>query len=574
MCGIAGSINFIDKRIEDKIIPKLVNSIKHRGPDNQNFWVSKKRNALMVNTRLSIIDLTKKGNQPFESEDKRYIIVFNGEIYNFTTLKKNLKEFEFKSDTDTEVLLYLYIKFKAKALEMIEGMFSFAIYDKKKDELFCARDQYGIKPFYYYSYKNQFWFSSEIKTFFIIDKNITKNDNAIFRYLNSEYHEHIKETFYKNIFKIKPGHYLIVKKSKIVEKQFWKFEKKFEKTILPKKEGEKKEYINLLMSKAVENSMVSDVPISIASSGGLDSSILQILAHKKNPKIDLVSWIFKNPKFSERNFIDQISKKTKINSRKYCVTEDDFLKKLKEIVAINEEPFSGLPIMAYYLCLKNACKTKVILDGSGLDEALSGYSKYFEKKLNTKLNFVKGQDGSTSVHNNIIHENFNKNFRNFENKIKLPFNNSLDNSKYLDFFFLKLPRALRFRDKISMSIGKEIRPSFLNDNLILSLFKLEKKFQINKGLGKFILRDIYKNELGKVIAFTKKRDIQTPQTIWFKNNLNKWLNNFLNKSNIWDYQYLDKKKFFHNYELFKQGKINNSFFLWKAINLDLWLNKF
>ncbi len=574
MCGIAGSINFIDKRIEDKIIPKLVNSVKHRGPDNQNFWVSKKRNALMVNTRLSIIDLTKKGNQPFESQDKRYIIVFNGEIYNFTTLKKDLKEFEFKSDTDTEVLLYLYIKFKAKALEMIEGMFSFAIYDKKKDELFCARDQYGIKPFYYYSYKNQFWFSSEIKTFFIIDKNITKNDNAIFRYLNSEYHEHIKETFYKDIFKIKPGHYLIVKKSKIVEKQFWKFEKKFEKTILPKKEEEKREYINLLMSKAVENSMVSDVPISIASSGGLDSSILQILAHKKNPKIDLVSWIFKNPKFSERNFIDQISKKTKINSRKYCVTEDDFLKKLKEIVAINEEPFSGLPIMAYYLCLKNACKTKVILDGSGLDEALSGYSKYFEKKLNTKLNFIKGQDGSTSVHNNIIHKNFNKNFRNFENKIKLPFNNSLDNSKYLDFFFLKLPRALRFRDKISMSIGKEIRPSFLNDNLILSLFKLEKKFQINKGLGKFILRDIYKNELGKVIAFTKKRDIQTPQTIWFKNNLNKWLNDFLNKSNIWDYQYLDKKKFFHNYELFKHGKINNSFFLWKAINLDLWLNKF
>ena len=574
MCGIAGSINFIDKRIEDKIIPNLVNSIKHRGPDNQNFWVSKKRNALMVNTRLSIIDLTEKGNQPFVSKDKRYIIVFNGEIYNFKTLKKNLREFEFKSDTDTEVLLYLYIKFKAKALEMIEGMFSFAIYDKKKDELFCARDQYGIKPFYYYSYKNQFWFSSEIKTFFIIDKNITKNDNAIFRYLNSEYHEHVKETFYKNIFKIKPGHYLIVRKSKIVEKQFWKFEKKFEKIILPKKEEEKKEYINFLINKAVENSMVSDVPISIASSGGLDSSILQILAHKKNPKIDLVSWIFKNPKFSERNFVDQISKKTKINSRKYCVTEDDFLKKLKTTVAINEEPFSGLPVIAYYLCLKNACKTKVILDGSGLDEALSGYSKYFEKKLNTKLNFIKGQDGSSSILNNIIHENFNKNFRNFENKIKLPFNNSLDNSKYLDFFFLKLPRALRFRDKISMSIGKEIRPSFLNDNLILSLFKIEKKFQINKGLGKFILRDIYKNELGKAIAFAKKRDIQTPQTIWFKNNLNKWLKDFLNKSNIWDYQYLDKKKFFHNYELFKQGKINNSFFLWKAINLDLWLNKF
>ena len=571
MCGIAGSLNFIDKKIENKLIPNLVNSIKHRGPDNQNFWISKNRNTLMINTRLAIIDLTNKGNQPFESKDKRYIIVFNGEIYNFKDLKKNLKEFKFISDTDTEVLLYLYIKFKVRALDMIEGMFSFAIFDKKKNELFCARDQYGIKPFYYYNHENQFWFSSEIKTFFVIDRNITKNDNAIFRYLNSEYHEHIKETFYKDIFKIKPGHYLIVRKSQIIEKKFWKFEKKFEKTFLPKKEEEKKEYIKLLVNKAVQGSMVSDVPISIASSGGLDSSILQISAQKMNPNIDLVSWIFKNPRFSEKNFVDQISKKTNINSKKYCVTEKDFLQKLKKIITINEEPFSGLPVMAYYLCLKNACKTKVILDGSGLDEALSGYSKYFKKNLNSKLNFFKGQDGSDSIINNTIHKNFKKNF---EYKIKLPFHNSLDNSKYLDFFFLKLPRALRFRDKISMSIGKEIRPSFLNDNLILTLFKLDKKFQISNGLGKYILRDIYKNELGKNIAFAKKRNVQTPQTIWFKDNLNLWLNNFLNKSNIWDYQYLDKKKFFSSYELFKKGKINNSFFLWKVINLDLWLNNF
>ena len=132
MCGIAGSLNFIDKKIENKLIPNLVNSIKHRGPDNQNFWISKNRNTLMINTRLAIIDLTNKGNQPFESKDKRYIIVFNGEIYNFKDLKKNLKEFKFISDTDTEVLLYLYIKFKVRALDMIEGMFSFAIFDKKK----------------------------------------------------------------------------------------------------------------------------------------------------------------------------------------------------------------------------------------------------------------------------------------------------------------------------------------------------------------------------------------------------------------------------------------------------------
>mgnify|MGYP001182571916 CR=1 FL=1 len=574
MCGIAGAISFNKQKINRTIIPSLINSIKHRGPDHSGSWLSENKLILMINTRLSILDLSKKGNQPFYSKDKRYIIVFNGEIYNFKDLKKNLKEFIFYSNSDTEVLLNLYIKYKSKCLKMLEGMFSLAIYDRKNNELFCARDQYGIKPFYYYNYQNQFWFSSEIKTFLMVNKNIRQNEKAIFRYLNSEYHEHIKETFYKNIFKIKPGHFLIVKNSKIIEKQFWKFEKKIQNIILPKKYNDKKKYIEFLINQSVEKSMVSDVPISIASSGGLDSSILQILAQKSNPKINLVSWIFKNSKYSEKNFVDKIQKKTNIYSKKYCVTEKDFLNNLKQITYINEEPFSGLPVISYYLCLKNACKTKVILDGSGLDEALSGYDKYFNKKLNPKLNFIQGQDGSKSVIKNILDEKFYKNYNNLEDIIKLPLDNSLDNAKYLDFFFLKLPRALRFRDKISMSLGKEIRPSFLNDDLITTLFKLDRKDQIQNGLGKYILRDIFKNDIGKKIAFAKKRNIQTPQTLWFKSNLNKWVNNFFDDSKIWDYGWLDKKKFYQNYELFKKGKINNSFFIWKIINLDLWMKNF
>ncbi len=574
MCGIAGAISFDKIKIEKKLIPNLIKSIKHRGPDHDDWWLSKNQSVLMINTRLSILDLTKNGNQPFYSKDKRYVAVFNGEIYNFRDLKKNLKEFEFKSDTDTEVLLYLYIKFKSKCLSMLEGMFSFAIYDKKKEELFCARDQFGIKPFYYYKYMDQFWFSSEIKTFFVKNKNISENNKAIFRYLNSEYHEHIKETFYKDIYKIKPGHYLKVKKGKVIEKKFWNFEDKIKNISLPNNYEDKKEYIKFLINQSVEKSMISDVPISVASSGGLDSSILQVLAKQKNSKINLVSWIFQDSKFSEQGFIEEIQKKTKIKSNKYCIKEADFLKNLENVVKLSEEPFSGLPVIAYYLCLKNACKTKVILDGSGLDEALSGYEKYFNSKFNFKSNFIRGQDGSKSVISNIIHKRLNKEFINIENEIEHPFNNSFNNSKYLDFFYLKLPRALRFRDKISMSIGKEIRPSFLNDDLILSFFKLEKKYQVKNGLGKYILREIYQNDIGKKIAFTKKRNIQTPQTTWFNGSLDKWVSNFLHNSNIWDYKLVDKTNFFKNYELFKKGKLKNSFFIWKLINLDLWLNNF
>ena len=570
MCGIAGAISFDKKKIDKKLIPSLINSIKHRGPDHNGSWISENQSILLINTRLSILDLTKKGNQPFYSKDKRYIIVFNGEIYNFKDLKKNLKEFKFHSETDTEVLLNLYIKYKSKCLKMLEGMFSFAIYDRHKNELFRARDHFGIKPFYYYRFLNKFWFSSEIKSFFIINKNIKKNEQSVYRYLNSEYHEHIQETYFKNIFKIKPGHFIVVKNSKIKENKFWDFKDDYSKVILPKKYNDRKEYFRNLIDESVKKSMVSDVPISIASSGGLDSSILQLTAKKFNPKIDMVSWIFKDKKFSEKKFIDQIGKITNLKKKMYKVTPNDFKENLNKMIKINEEPFSGLPIMAYYLCLKKINTTKVILDGSGLDESHMGYDKYFNKELTISDNFNSAQDGSKSILANIVQNNLKNKYSGFKENIDLPFDNILNNSKYLDLLFLKLPRALRFRDKLSMSMGKEIRPCFLNKDLIVSLFKIKPEEQFKNGVGKFLLRDIYKDDITKKISFSKKRNIQTPQTEWFKNDLQRWLETFIKKSSIWDMNWIDKKKFDENYELFKRGKINNSFFIWKFINLDIW----
>ena len=570
MCGIAGAVSFDNHKIDERLIPSLFNSIKHRGPDHNGSWISKNQSVLLLNTRLSILDLTKKGNQPFYSQNKRYIIVFNGEIYNFKDLKKDLKEFKFHSETDTEVLLNLYIKYKSKCLKMLEGMFSFAIYDNYKGELFCARDHFGIKPFYYYKFLNKFWFSSEIKSFFIVNKNIKKNEQSVYRYLNSEYHEHIQETYFKNIFKIKPGHYILVKNSKIKENKFWDFKDDYSKISLPKKYNDRKEYFKSLIDESVKKSMISDVPISLASSGGLDSSILQLTAKKFNPKVNMVSWIFKNKKFSEEKYINQIGKVTKLRREMFSVTPNDFKKNLNLMIKINEEPFSGLPIMAYYLCLKKTNNSKVILDGSGLDESHTGYDKYFNKKLKIDDNFNFGQDGSKSIFSNIVHENLVNKYHNFKENIDLPFNNILKNSKYLDMFYLKLPRALRFRDKLSMSISKEIRPCFLNKDLIASLFKIKAEEQFKNGFGKFLLRDTYKDDISNKISFSKKRNIQTPQSEWFKKDLDKWLTTFIKKSSIWDMNWIDKKKFDENYELFKRGKINNSFFIWKLINLDIW----
>ena len=572
MCGIAGTINFSNKKIDRQIITPLINSIKHRGPDHSGYWFSKKNNVLLINTRLSILDLTSSGNQPFVSKDQRYIIVFNGEIYNFKNLKNSLKEFSFKSNTDTEVVLNLYIKYGSKCLPLLEGMFAFAIYDTQENQIFCARDQFGIKPFYYHIDKDDFWFSSELKSFFLINKNIKKNEKAIFRYLATEYHEHITETYYNNIFKVKPGHYIIVKNKKIIEKEYWKFEEQYDKTFLPKNYDERKFYLKNLVFESAKNSMISDVPLSLTASGGLDSSILQIAAKKFNPDINLISFVFQNKEFSEKIHIKEVSKITKFKTLMSIIRPEDFISNIKKSIYINEEPFSGLPIISYYLCLKKLCKNKVVLDGSGLDEAHTGYDKYFNSKLNFKTNLISSQEGIKSVIDSIINKTFyNRHYKSLP-EIPHPFDSNLENAKYSDLFYLKLPRALRMRDKISMYLGIELRPCFLNVKLITSLFKLQKSEQFQKGLGKFFLREIFKNDLNRKIVYAKKRNVQTPQAFWFKKNLGNWLDNYFKKTEIWDTGWLNRDSFHKNLDLFYRGKINNSFFIWKIINLDIWKN--
>lgn len=568
MCGIAGYIDFNQKIINSIKINKIIDSLKHRGPDKSGYWISKNKNIFLVNTRLAIQDLSENGNQPLLSGDGRYIIVFNGEIYNYKFLKEKLKEFKFKSNSDTEVLLYMYIKYKVKCLNYLEGMFAFTIYDKREKKLFSARDKFGVKPFYYYYDKNFFCFSSEIKTLSLMGIKKKHNDKAILRYLDTEYHEHQYETYYENIFKIKPGSYMVIdQKGRVLKKNYFDVKDIYNSISIPSNKNEKINLIRELIFKSVKKSLVSDVPISVAASGGLDSSILQIILKQLGKKIDLISFVFKEQQFSEEKYIKEISNKTKFNYRTTNITPNIFKENLKESIDILEEPFSGLPIISYLLCIKKLAKTKVILDGSGLDEANFGYDKY--TNLNSNQNNLEyAQDGSLSVYKNMIHSNLKKYKEDLS--IEKPFKDEFRNNMYADLNFFKLPRALKFRDKLGMKFGKEIRPCFLDEELIFTLLKLDYQYHYKNGFSKRILRDAFKEDLSKKIAFAKKRNIQTPQTFWLRGELSSWLKKFLNKSEIWDLNWINKEEFFKNLHLFERKKINNSFFIWKILNLELW----
>ena len=564
MCGISGILKFTNKKIQKSEIDKSIISIQHRGPDSQNFWLDNDKKTLLINTRLAILDISKKGNQPLFSKDKRYIIVFNGEIYNFKELKEELlSDFFFYTNTDTEVLLNLFIKYKENCLEKLSGMFSFAIFDKIEKKLFIARDPFGIKPLYYHIDENQFLFSSEIKTFFSLGIKKKINARSLSSYLTSEYFENIEKTFYEGILKLKPGHFLEIKNNKINIKKYFNFEQKLRKIYIPQKENEKEKYFEYLIKKSIKLSMASDVPISIAASGGLDSSILQYEALKINKNLKLVSWDFKEENFSEKLYTNKISKITKIKTKFALFTKENFIKNINNLVKLNEEPFSGTPIAAYHFMLKTINKNKVILDGSGLDEAHGGYLKYYKKKLKNYSSL--SQDGSDSVNKKILNNDFFLKNPNYDDELTIT--NSLKNNMYNDLFFLKLPRALRFRDKISMSVGQELRPSFLNAELILSLFKLKKKDHFRFNKTKFLLRKIYQKKITDEIALEDKRNIQTPQTQWLTDDLLEWVNEILQKSYIWELNIYNKKEFFLNLNNFKSIGLKNSFFIWKAINI-------
>jgi asparagine synthase (glutamine-hydrolysing) len=570
MCGIAGYYSFGNNQISNREILNLFQSIKHRGPDGSGQWISKKKDSLLINVRLAIQDLNRLANQPIKSTNGNFIIIFNGEIYNYKKLKLDLlKDYNFKTESDTEVILALYIKYKENCVNFLEGMFSFAIMDINKNEFFLARDPFGIKPLYYHISKNNFWFSSEIKSFSKISSKLVKNEKIIFDYLNSEYYENVEETFYKNIYKVKPGYFYIISKNGIKKTKYWHFDKELNKIKIPNKKKDKEFYFKDLIYNTVKNSFVSQVPISIATSGGLDSSIILDIANKAGYQVEAESFIFNEKNFSEFKFIQKTLKKNKISGNQLIITPDKFLKNYKEIISNMAEPFAGLPIISYYLLIKNM-KNKVILDGSGLDEAHHGYDKYLINEK--KYNFSIFQDGSNYETQYIISNNLYNKYKNSQNEFKDHFEESYLNNMYNDVFYAKLPRALRFRDNLSMTHAVELRPSFLQKKLILSFFKLKKEEHYKNKYGKYFLRTLFKKNLGNDLAFRKKQNIQTPQTTWFRTDLSKWLENYIKRTEIWDMGWIDKKNFLKHYNLFINKKINNSFFIWQLINLDKWKN--
>ncbi|HUM50416.1 MAG TPA: asparagine synthase (glutamine-hydrolyzing), partial [Chitinophagales bacterium] len=273
MCGIAGAYSFKNKIISDEWLQNAATSLNKRGPDNQNFVSI--GNCSLVHARLSIIDTSESANQPIYDATGRYAIIFNGEIFNYQEIKKELEQkgVQFKTQSDTEVLLYAYIQFGETFLNKLNGFFAFAIFDKLEDSLFIACDRFGIKPLYYYNDEDYFFYGSELKTItqFPVKKEINWSSVAAYFQLN---YIPGKNSIFKNIQRLEPGHQILIHNSKILTKQWYTIPYnalKAEQNQLPYDEQQKK--LVELMDDSVRLRLISDVPLGAFLSGGIDSSV-------------------------------------------------------------------------------------------------------------------------------------------------------------------------------------------------------------------------------------------------------------------------------------------------------------
>lgn len=565
MCGIAGIVS-LSKSFEERknTLHKMLKAQAHRGPDAQQDWHDAA--CSLGHNRLSIIDLSEEANQPMHSPCGRYVVVFNGEIYNYIEIKAALQNhFVFKTQSDTEVLLSAYIHWGKSFLDKLNGMFSIAIWDKQAQKLFIARDRFGVKPFYYYQDNTQLVFASEIKTIWAAGIPKNKNNKVWANYLSYGTYGLPHETFWQNIFQLPAAHYAEISlknTNKIIPQKWYNFEDRIH--AIPQIDSDTlKDQYSALLDDAIQLRFRADVPLGMNVSGGLDSSTLIAIIHKNLPskqKIEAFTFYSNNDNYDELPWVNDLLKDKPYHLNKVLLEVNSIPQLIEESSYYQDEPFGGFPTLAYSLLFKEARNKgiKVLLDGQGMDEAWAGYDYYH----NNSNSLIQGTSSSP-----VKPEALDANFNLLANKevFPTPFSSKLQNLQYRDIFYTKIPRALRFNDRISMQHGTELREPFLDYRLVELAFAQPDSVKYDNGNTKWMLRQISQKLLGNTIALAPKRALQTPQREWIANDLNPYFTDKINEFSKLDF--VDESKVNQIWQEYKNGNQDNSFYLWQWINL-------
>ena len=566
MCGIAGIISKNTQQVALPVLKRMAVSIAHRGPDGEGFYINPGGNAGFAHRRLAIIDLSPAAAQPMHYAS-RYSIVYNGEIYNYTEIRRELIKagYHFNTQSDTEVILAAYDCYGEKCLSHFDGMFAFSIWDEKMQSLFAARDRFGEKPFYFFNDHFSFYFASEMKALWAagIPKNI--NQKMLLNYIclgHVQNPENKRQTFFEQIFMLPGAHYLIykVQDNSLSIHPYWFLDKQSQINISETRAAEK---LDQLLQVSISRRLRSDVPVGTSLSGGLDSST--VLAYikelqKSGESIQTFSALFPGFEKDESRFVQQLSQHWNIQNTSVSPSASQLADDFSRLCYHQEEPFPSSSIYAQYKVFESAAQNniRVLLDGQGADEIMAGYPKYIHWYLQEVINryrfskfkseqkyFSQNKIVYKWGYKNIIaawlpshvsialekkefnkivqHPDLNKEFllaikgKEWEG-IHKPVVTKLNDILYFNTMQFGLEELLRYADRNSMAHGVEVRLPFLFHELVKFVFSLSSDMKINHGFTKYILRKTIENKLPPEIAWrTDKVGFEPPQKEWMEN---------------------------------------------------------
>lgn len=621
MCGIVGKLHLQTNQLAKKDdLLKMANALKHRGPDDEGFYVD---GAIgLGHRRLSVIDLSPSGHQPMNDATGRYHIIFNGEIYNFQELRAELKleGVQLQSQSDTEVIIYLYKKLGPDCLKKLRGMFAFAIWDSQDKSLFIARDRVGKKPLKYYHDSNVFIFASELKAILTQPEVIKEPDwQAIDEYLTYQYVPSPK-TGFKNIYKLEPASYLIIKDGKITKQKYWSLD--FTKKLALSEQEWEKAVLDKL-NEAIKLRLISDVPLGAHLSGGIDSSLIVVLmASQSKTPVKTFSIGFKEDRFNELPFARLVADRYNTEHHEFVV-EPNAIEVLEDLVYHYEEPYadsSALP--TWYLAKLTRQHVTVALNGDGGDENFAGYSRYNALKLWRQLKFIPFKGALKAINQALYRATkipiFRKGYRFLEayDKSEVDFYlkivdyfgqdekaliygpelaskvkgsrwhsfladkfaesgnlNWLDQLLYTDINSY-LPDDLLVKvDIASMAHALEIRSPFLDQELLELTARMPSGLKMRGHNKKHLLKKIAYKYLPRECIDRPKQGFGVPLEFWFRNELLQPLRDHLLDTKFVNLGFKREglEQLINDHA---SGRKNNAMQLWALLTLSIWFKQF
>ena len=646
MCAIAGLYDVSGRAIDLSALERMVLVQAHRGPDGEGYVLldarGQERPLAVVgrladapgtrpyrhsiglgHRRLAIIDLSPLGHQPMTTEDGRCWVTYNGEIYNHVELREELraKGYRFRSASDTEVLLAAYQEWNEACVTRFNGMFAFAIWDRDRRRLFCARDRMGVKPFYYCWDGARFAFASEIKGLLAAGLRPSPNQRAVFDYLDGACLDHSEDTFFEGIRQLPPAHTLTVD-TQVTVQRYWGLPPCGEAGLSMRDAAERFRH---LFRDAVRLRLRSDVPIGTCLSGGLDSSSIVCVANDLmfvehavpreliGERQKTFSSCFEDPAYDERQFIRPVLERTGAEAHYTFPDPKELAESVSQLVWQQDEPFASTSIFAQWNVMRLAAQhgVKVLLDGQGADELLAGYHGFFGAffaDLAAKrrwLGLLWELMAYRRLQGPIPKYVFANLARAFLPSLLVRFLRSrmigsvdwiapefrrqwgptpaasslagshLHRMQHQLLTWNGLRALLHYEDRNSMAFGIETRLPFLDYRLVEFLYGLEPELKIRNGWTKAVLREALDGVLPSEVCWrADKMGFVTPEDIWFRTSLREMTRDILSDSRTRARGYLNVEAALKEFEAHEAGRKNISFTIWRWLNLELWCRAF